>query len=151
MSKSTKKQKERERAREAELALSPPVTPPAVAPQARPPAAPPAAAAPQAQPPASPQAAGATAVDEALFEQVAEAAMHAGEPREEGDRQAWVYNGETLSIKYVEEDEDAPRRLMVAAFRQGVVFQVEGDRQVVHKPGDWVALLPDVEAPLDPL
>ena len=131
MSKSHKKQKERERARAAEPGATP-------APEA------------EARPPASPRAAGATAVDEALFEQVAEAVMLAGEPHEEGDRQAWLYNGDTLSIKYVEEDDAAPRRLMVAAFRRGVVFQVEGDRQVVHQPGDWVASLPGADEPLNP-
>ncbi len=122
MSKSSKKQKARERARETEGGAP--------------------------APPASPQAAGATAVDEALFERVAEAVMLAGEPHEEGDRQVWLYNGDTLSIKYVEEDDQHPRRLMVAAFRRGVVYQVEGDRQVVHQPGDWRERLPAPDEPL---
>lgn len=154
MSKSAKKQKERERARQAELAAGAPTGPeafPAVEGAAAPPPAPrpKPAPAPEVQPPLSPKAAGATAVDEDLFETVAEAAMMAGEPREEGEAQAWVYNGDTLAIKYVEETDDTPRRLMVAAFRQGVVFQVEGDKQVVHRPGDWVQQLPDPEEPLN--
>lgn len=134
MSKSAKKQKERARAQAAEAAA----------------AAPNAMAADAPRMPASPKAAGATGVDEALFEKVAEAAMLAGEPREEGERQAWVYNGDTLSIKYVEEDDAHPRRLMVAAFRQGVVFQVEGDRQVVNSPGPWVDELPTGDEPPNP-
>ena len=142
MSKSAKKQTERERAQAAERAAAQGAGPEAAG-------TPTPAGADQAQPPMSPKAAGATAVDEALFEQVAEAAMLAGEPREEGEAQAWLYNGDTLSIKYVEEGEGTPRRLMVAAFRQGVVFQVEGDRQVVHRAGAWVDALPGPEDPLN--
>jgi hypothetical protein len=143
MSKSKKKQVARERAQQAEGegAIPRSFAPPAGAAPVRPPKQAPAPA-PEVRMPASPRAASGTPVDEALFERVAEVAELVGQPLDEGERQAWAYNGDTFSIKYVEEGEDPeaqPRRLMVAAFRLGVVYQVEGDRQVVYQPGDWEA------------
>lgn len=78
-------------------------------------------------------------VDEALFEKVAASARAAGEAVDAG---TWLYNGDTLSIKLVVGDAHTPRRLLVAAFQQGVVFQVEGDRQLTRRVGPWVDSLP---------
>lgn len=91
-----------------------------------------------------------TPVDQALFDRVVAAAIHAGQMREEGDRLVYLYNADTLALKYTEpgEGEGELARVMVAAFRQGVVYQVEGDRQLVYRPGDWEAQLAAVlEAP----
>lgn len=78
-------------------------------------------------------------LNEALYEQAVAAATAHGVMREEGEALAYLYNGETLSMKFVEAPEgtEEPDRLMIAAFRQGVVFQTEGHSQVVYKPGDW--------------
>jgi hypothetical protein len=78
-------------------------------------------------------------VDEALYARVRAAVRAAGDQDEAG---AWLYNGDTVSIKLVEGDAGTPRRVLVAAFQQGVVFQVEGDRQVVRRPGGWLEALP---------
>lgn len=84
---------------------------------------------------------GGQAVDEDLFERVSEAVHALGEDREEGEQIAWVWSGASMSVKYVEEEGDLPRRLMVAAFKRGVVYQVEGDRQLVYQAGPWEAEL----------
>lgn len=78
-------------------------------------------------------------LNETLYEQAVAAATAHGVMREEGESLAYLYNGETLSLKFVEaaEGTDEPDRLMIAAFRQGVVFQTEGQTQVVYKPGEW--------------
>lgn len=73
-------------------------------------------------------------VDAALLARVAAAAEAVGNRVEEGDRVLYLYNGETLAIKYVASPEPSA---LVAAFRLGVVFQVEGDRQLRYAPGDW--------------
>jgi hypothetical protein len=83
------------------------------------------------------------ALDEALLARVLRAVKGAGQPDGPG---TWVYNGDTLSIKLVEGDATTPRRLLVAAFQLGVVFQVEGDRQVVRRQGDWPRALPEAPA-----
>jgi hypothetical protein len=88
---------------------------------------------------AAPVAPAPSLVDEALYERVRAAVRAAGEQDEAG---AWLYNGDTVSIKLVEGDGDTPRRVLVAAFQQGVVFQVEGERQVVRRPGEWLESLP---------
>jgi hypothetical protein len=90
-------------------------------------------------------------LNEALYEQAVAAATAHGVMREEGEALAYLYNGDTLSMKFVEapEDTDEPDRLMIAAFRQGVVFQTEGQTQVVYQPGDWeqeIARLADTPA-----
>lgn len=82
-------------------------------------------------------------LDQALFDRVVATATRAGVMREEGDRLVYLYNGDTVALKFVEPGEgaDEPARILVAAFRQGVVYQVEGDRQVVYRPGPWEAAL----------
>ncbi|MEB3328146.1 MAG: hypothetical protein VKQ33_02810 [Candidatus Sericytochromatia bacterium] len=112
MSKSTKKQRLRARAQAPEAAV--PATAPAPVPAPRP-------------------------VDEALYARVLAAVQAAGQQDGPG---TWLYNGETVSIKLVEGGADAPRRLLVAAFQLGVVYQVEGDREVVRRPGSWEEALP---------
>jgi hypothetical protein len=78
-------------------------------------------------------------IDQVLFDRAVAAAINAGVMREEGDRLCYLFNGESIALKYTEpgEEDDQPARLLIAAFRQGVVFQVEGDRQVVYQPGNW--------------
>src|SRR4051812_15254520 len=76
-------------------------------------------------------------LNQALYDRVVAAATKAGQMREEGDRLTWVYNGDAVAMKYTEPDEQAPARILVAAFRQGVVFQVEGEKQVAYQPGPW--------------
>jgi hypothetical protein len=98
-------------------------------------------------------------LNQALHDRIVAAATRAGQMREEGERMSWVYNGDAVALKYTEGDEAQPARILVAAFRQGVVFQVEGDRQVVYQPGAWEQELDrlepapddeeDVEAGLD--
>lgn len=78
-------------------------------------------------------------LSEGLFHDAIEAASRAGVMREEGDRIAYVYNGEQLSLKYVEPSDTEGAALMIAAFRRGVVFQVRDGVQVVYQPGDWEA------------
>jgi hypothetical protein len=122
MSKSRKKQRARERALEAETTPQPAVELEAV----------------EELPPPEP-----TPLNEALYDLAIRAATQAGQMREEGERLAWVFNGDAIALKYTEpgEAEDQPARLLIAAFRQGVVFQVEGERQVVYQPGPWEAEL----------
>jgi hypothetical protein len=78
-------------------------------------------------------------LDQQLFDRAVTAAIQAGQMREEGDRLCYLFNGESVAMKYTEpgEEDGQPARLLIAAFRQGVVFQVEGDRQVVYQPGPW--------------
>lgn len=97
---------------------------------------------PDATRPQEAAAAGGSAVDEALFERLVELVHALGEDREEGDQIAWVWNGPSMAIKYVEGEDELPRRMMVAAFKRGVVFQVEGDRQLVRRTDGWEADLP---------
>ncbi|HEY9720494.1 MAG TPA: hypothetical protein V6D47_00660 [Oscillatoriaceae cyanobacterium] len=79
-----------------------------------------------------------TALHEALYTVLVEAATRVGVMREEGEQLAYVYNGDTISLKYVEPGEEGqPATLMVAAFRQGVVYQAHGETQLVYKPGEW--------------
>ncbi|MEB3196414.1 MAG: hypothetical protein VKP62_04350 [Candidatus Sericytochromatia bacterium] len=80
--------------------------------------------------------------DEALFARLVTIATQHGEAIAQDGCQVWVYNGDTVSIKYVEALGDAPERLMVAAFRQGVVFQVRGTRQLALRRGPWLDWLP---------
>lgn len=98
--------------------------------------------APEVTPPASPEKP-AQPLNQALYDLAVAAATNAGQMREEGDRLSWVYNGDALAMKYTEpgDEDSSPARLMVAAFRRGVVFQVEGERQVVYQAGDWEAEL----------
>lgn len=121
MSKSRKKQQARKR---AESDTFEPVEPLAPEPESEP-----ALALPQVR---------ETPLDEPLYHALVEAATRAGAMREEGEQLAYVYNGDTLAIKYVEPGEDGqPATLMAAAFRQGVVYQARGETQLVYKPGDW--------------
>jgi hypothetical protein len=83
------------------------------------------------------------AADPALQARIIKAVTTHGESHTEGEIETWLYNGETLSIKYVAPTASQPLRLMVAAFRQGIVFQVEGATQQVLKRGEWVASLPN--------
>lgn len=86
-----------------------------------------------------------TPLNQALYDAIVAAATKAGQMREEGERMSWVYNGDAVALKYTEADETQPARILVAAFRQGVVFQVEGDRQVVYQPGPWEQELEKLE------
>ena len=54
-------------------------------------------------------------------------------------------------MKYTEpgEGEGQPARLMIAAFKQGVVLQTEGDRLVVYRAGDWEQSLEGLEPAAD--
>lgn len=79
------------------------------------------------------------ALDESLFHDAIEAATRAGVMREEGDRLTYLYNGDTLSLKYMEPTDTEGAFLLIAAFRRGVVFQVRNGKQVVYQPGDWEA------------
>jgi hypothetical protein len=88
-------------------------------------------------------------LDQALYDRVVAAATRAGQMREEGDRMSYVYNGDAVAMKYTEADEKEPARVLVAAFRQGVVFQVEGDRQVVYQRGPWEQELDELEPATD--
>jgi hypothetical protein len=72
----------------------------------------------------------------ALYESIVSTLKRVGEQQAEGDRNAWIYNGEALAMKHLE-----PDSLLVAAFKQGVVFQSQGDRQIIYKPGAWEAVL----------
>ncbi|MEB3285011.1 MAG: hypothetical protein VKN33_06980 [Candidatus Sericytochromatia bacterium] len=78
----------------------------------------------------------------ALQARIIDAVTTHGEAHREGEVTTWLYNGDTLSIKYVAAGPTQPLRLMVAAFRQGVVFQIEGEQQQVLKRGEWVEGLP---------
>ncbi|MDB5099461.1 MAG: hypothetical protein JWM80_3882 [Cyanobacteria bacterium RYN_339] len=130
MSKSKKKQKARERVREEA-----PLAPPPEAPDAT---EEPALALPERKP---------MPLDQGLYDRVVAAATKAGQLREEGDRLTWVYNGDAVAMKYTEpgEAENEPARVLVAAFRQGVVFQVEGETQLAYQPGAWELELDKLE------
>jgi hypothetical protein len=78
-----------------------------------------------------------------LQARIVAAVMAHGEAHTENEIETWLYNGDTLSIKYVAPTGTQPLRLMVAAFRQGIVFQVEGETQQALKRGDWVNSLPE--------
>jgi hypothetical protein len=80
-------------------------------------------------------------LNEALYEKALAAVTGHGVMRDEGDALSYLYNGDTLSMKFTEGAEGTgdPDRLMIAAFRKGVVFQTEGETQVVYQPGDWEA------------
>lgn len=97
---------------------------------------------PAPQSPNKPAPAAPVSGDPALQARIVEAVTTHGESHSDGDITTWLYNGDTLSIKYVAPTATQPLRLMVAAFRQGVVFQVEGETQQVLKRGDWVESLP---------
>jgi hypothetical protein len=81
----------------------------------------------------------AQALDEKLFHDAIEAATRAGVMREEGDRLCYLYNGDTLSLKYMEPTDTEGAFVLIAAFRLGVVYQVRNGTQVVYKAGDWEA------------
>lgn len=83
----------------------------------------------------------APGLDPALYERLVAIVSDIGEEREEGDRLAYVYNGDAISAKYVEGNDDEPASLLVAAFKLGVVLQVRGDQLVRYQPGAWLQQL----------
>jgi hypothetical protein len=168
MSKSRKKQKVRERAQQAEQAGFVPGQAPEAGPGAAVPA-PPRPRQPQAARPAAPKAAEPTLslpkpsqqpLNQAVFDLAVQAATNQGVMREEGERLSYLYNGEALAVKYVEPGPGGQpgASVMVAAFKRGVVYQVNDGRQVVYQPGDWeqnlqalaAAELPDEDADVEP-
>jgi hypothetical protein len=82
-------------------------------------------------------------LDRVLYDRICDTVRAWGVSALEGGRLTHVYNGETLSIKYVAGDAADGRgeRVMVEAFRQGIVFQMEDGQLLVQMSGAWVEQL----------